>query len=962
MILAGVKSVTLQDTKKVSLWDLSAQFYANEEDVGKNRAEACVARLKELNTAVSVRVCDRNLDQCLVAGHSVVVLTDATMEEAKQIDAFCHQQVPAVSFIYAKTAGVFSSVFCDFGPSFTVQDVDGENPHTGIIASISNGYPALVTCIEDERLEFQDGELVTFSEVKGMTEINGMGPVRVKNCKPQSFELDVNTENFSNYVGGGLVTQVKEPKVLDFQPMAQAIQTPGEFLLSDFAKIDRSQVLHLTFQALDKYIETYGAHPCPGSYEDADKFVKIVEKMNNEAKEKVDGLDTVLLKQFALGCTSVLSPMAALVGGIVGQEVVKACSGKFHPLYQWFYFDSAESLPKELLPAEELLQPESRFGAQIAVFGRAIQSRLLDMNCFLVGAGALGCEFLKGFAVMGIACGRGTVSVTDDDTIERSNLSRQFLFRDWNIGQSKSTVAADAARAINPSINIEAMQNRVSPQTENFFNDEFWQGLDVVVNALDNVAARLYVDSRCVYFSKPLLESGTLGTKCNTQMVIPHLTENYGASRDPPEREAPMCTLHSFPHNIDHCLAWARSEFEGMFEQAPAEANVYLEDPIKYVESARSATDSLTKEKVEKVLDCLATNRCSSYEDCLVWARMKFQDYFHDRIAQLVYTFPEDALTSSGTPFWSPPKRFPKPVTFDMSDQAHVMFVRSMANLKAGVYGIPTPEWDESKALAMLSRTEIPEFKPKSGVKIETDPNATANRPALSDESVILNLIDKLEQGSHDLRKADLRLNPVHFEKDDDTNYHMEAITALANMRARNYEITEVDKLKAKFIAGRIIPAIATTTALATGFVCLEIYKVIQSKKIEDYRNAFGNLALPLFALAEPIPPKRETFKDMAWSLWDRWIIEGDVTVQEVLDWLKEKELTAYSISCGQSLIYNNIFPKHKERLNKKMSELVVTIAKLEIPVSRKHFDVVIACEDDEGEDVDVPLVSIKFR
>ena len=54
------------------------------------------------------------------------------------------------------------------------------------------------------------------------------------------------------------------------------------------------------------------------------------------------------------------------------------------------------------------------------------------------------------------------------------------------------------------------------------------QGLDVVVNALDNVNARLYVDGRCVYFQKPLLESGTLGTKCNTQMVIPNLTENYG--------------------------------------------------------------------------------------------------------------------------------------------------------------------------------------------------------------------------------------------------------------------------------------------------------------------------------------------------------------------------------------------------------------------------------------------------
>ncbi|PWA46718.1 ubiquitin-activating enzyme E1 2 [Artemisia annua] len=73
--------------------------------------------------------------------------------------------------------------------------------------------------------------------------------------------------------------------------------------------------------------------------------------------------------------------------------------------------------------------------------------------------------------------------------------------------------------------------------------------------------------NRCLYFQKPLLESGTLGAKCNTQMVIPHLSENDGASRDPPEKQVPMHTVQSFPHNIDHCLTWARSEFEGLLER-----------------------------------------------------------------------------------------------------------------------------------------------------------------------------------------------------------------------------------------------------------------------------------------------------------------------------------------------------------------------------------------------------------
>jgi ubiquitin-activating enzyme E1 len=231
---------------------------------------------------------------------------------------------------------------------------------------------------------------------------------------------------------------------------------------------------------------------------------------------------------------------------------------------------SVESLPAQVLPEEEYKSTGSRYDHQVAVFGRAVQARLEGLTAFLVGAGALGCEFLKNLALMGVACGEGgAVTVTDDDVIEKSNLSRQFLFRDWNIGDFKAAVAGAAAARINPSFKARLLQNRVSTETEDVFNDAFWQSLDVVINALDNVNARLYVDSRCVYFQKPLLESGTLGTKCNTQMVIPNLTENYGASRDPPEKTAPMCTLHSFPHNIDHCLTWARSEFEGAFEGRP---------------------------------------------------------------------------------------------------------------------------------------------------------------------------------------------------------------------------------------------------------------------------------------------------------------------------------------------------------------------------------------------------------
>jgi len=470
---------------------------------------------------------------------------------------------------------------------------------------------------------------------------------------------------------------------------------------------------------------------------------------------------------------------------------------------------------------------------------------------------------------------------------------------------------------------------------------------------------------RCVYFGKPLLESGTLGPKCNTQVVIPGLTENYGASRDPPEKQAPMCTIHSFPHNIDHCLAWARSEFEGHVEKAPSEVNAYLEDVAAYAANALKQADGQTKEQLEQVVDALCASKCTTFSECIVWARKVFDEYFYNRISQLVYTFPEDAKTSNGSPFWSPPKRFPRAIKFDCKDPTHMMFVRSASILRAQVYQIDVPEWchDSAQFQQAADSYKTPDFVPRSGVKIETDPKAT-NKFASSgdDASMVENLLSQLEPVSKEL-PAKYRLTPIPFEKDDDTNFHMELITSLANLRARNYSIQEVDKLQAKLIAGRIIPAIATSTAVATGLVCLELYKVLQGVKLESYRNTFGNLSLPLFAMAEPIPPKIFEYNSMKWSLWDRWIIEGqEMTTKELLQWFSAKGLTCYSISCGPALIYNNLFPKHKERLDKKVLDIVKTVAKLEIPEYRNHFDLVVACEDDEGEDVDIPLVSVKFR
>ena len=89
-----------------------------------------------------------------------------------------------------------------------------------------------------------------------------------------------------------------------------------------------------------------------------------------------------------------------------------------------------------------------------------------------------------------------------------------------------------------------------------------------------------------------------------------------------------------------------------------------------------------------KVKEYLIDERTTTFEECLYWARQRFQDLYYNKILQLTYSFPEDSVTSTGNLFWSPPKRFPRPIKFDPFDPTHFKFVAIGAQLRANVFSI----------------------------------------------------------------------------------------------------------------------------------------------------------------------------------------------------------------------------------------------------------------------------------
>jgi ubiquitin-activating enzyme E1 len=111
----------------------------------------------------------------------------------------------------------------------------------------------------------------------------------------------------------------------------------------------------------------------------------------------------------------------------------------------------------------------------------------------------LGCEYLKILSKSGISTEQGSeTKVVDDDQIEISNLNRQFLFRNQHVGHSKALTSTSVARVFNPDFKVHGVQSRLQASTENYFTDEYWDSVNIVINAVDNIKARKYVDQKCV--------------------------------------------------------------------------------------------------------------------------------------------------------------------------------------------------------------------------------------------------------------------------------------------------------------------------------------------------------------------------------------------------------------------------------------------------------------------------------
>lgn len=174
----------------------------------------------------------------------------------------------------------------------------------------------------------------------------------------------------------------------------------------------------------------------------------------------------------------------------------------------------------------------------------------------VIGAGGIGCELIKNLALLKV----GQLTIVDLDTVDVSNLNRQFLFRKEHVGKPKAEVAAEAARKLNPGVLVEFMCDNIKN-----FDQSFVARFDVVMSALDNIDARRYLNRLCLLANCPLIEAGSTGYIGQSRVILRDKSECYECQKKEAPKVYPVCTIRSAPSTPIHCIQWAKLLFELLF-------------------------------------------------------------------------------------------------------------------------------------------------------------------------------------------------------------------------------------------------------------------------------------------------------------------------------------------------------------------------------------------------------------
>ena len=744
VIQNGANEVVLCDNSnscKITFNDLRS-FFIKNEDIGKIKKDVLLNQLQRLNPYVKVNYYDDMISLSDVINFDVAIFCDMNLIDLVPYNEYCRKN--GTKFISANSFGLFGGVFSDFGNEYETTNPDGVEVSTGSIVKyhktlsvkdyIGNKikYKNVIEIDQSKTHSLRKNDKIKIY-INGSTSGKKLYIVKntinrymftLKKCKKLDYGDIKNTE-FVQEQNTLKINHCSLKKCLSSNPLE----------ITNMVDFDRP--CHLF--AIHKVIDMTNFYKRSYIEDNYEKYWN--EKYIPDIITKVHIIDPTvpenLIRKLIYTLDGNLPMLDSIISGFTAHEALKACSETFTPFNQFFYKDECQLfpisdgmlpftgdrqnyIPHNLYHRTNIYGYHSRYDGMTIVLGKDNVEKIRQSTVFVVGAGAIGCELVINLSLMGIK----KMIITDVDTIEQSNLNRQALFDENDIGKFKAETASKKGKEMNSDVEYDPRNDYICKDTENTYDEKFYQQLSCIFPAVDNVNARKYIDDKCVKYNIPMIDAGTQGTICSVQPVIPTLTTNYSSTDDGFDENYPMCTVKNFPYRPEHLVQWAKNVFTELFDEPcdilkkiKNDSNIFIGKPDE-------------AKKIYNILEPFTKSTKSSnivkFEDCVNHMYNKWNDYFYTQIESIIKENPEDSINDEGQLFWSGVKRFPKCKKFNINNELHVDFIINGSIIKAHMTDLhkdDIPDYNNRTVFINMLKNIIAKDKNKNSTEYEKQLN-----------------------------------------------------------------------------------------------------------------------------------------------------------------------------------------------------------------------------------------------
>ena len=828
--------------------------------------------------------------------YQMVIITEMiNIETAEEINEYCREK--KISFIYTAQLGLSSFLFTDFGNDFIAENIDGKEVQKYFIKSIKNSCPGIVEIEPIESysegrkgkkvkkyLKLATGDFVTFSNVKGMIELNDTPPRPIRVLSKTKFTIE-DTSKFQEFSGFGVVEEVKMPYPVEYNPLSEAKDFiyneedidgdidenfnyeiisdeniinkendfPWEKLLlycnKDETLMSKSnEIMHLGILSLHEFFKIHQFLPHYNEQKEINECIEItnlifseLKKENKKLAKNLEKLDKIFLEKIFKFSEFYFYPITNFLGGVVSQEILKYI-GLYKPAQQWIYFNFFELINDDISKKDfknMIIDDDFKKNKELyTLFEKEKINEIKNTNILVIDFNDTSFEIIR--------------ILLNLDLYNKNNNNITIL------GNNKTEIEekVNNLKINDKYYNLNIISEKINIK-ENISEKEWWKNSIIIIDTLSykfNSDEKLYIIKNSEKDNKILISINTNKTIGSYELILPKkIVHNNNQNKDesfslkedmeetPEDDSEEEIKKINFIYTKEDALKWSKKFFEDNFRNNIRYLNELINKSDSEEEMKKYMDDLILKINDNEIVLKLILNFKKlisiklglTFESIVFHSIELFQDIFEFSVDEILQKYPEDLIEQdTGKNFWSGKKMIPSKIIFDINNEEHYKLIYYFTYFFCKILGMEGLDEKKKEIKKIGEKYESKKFDLTIHKKANNKDFFNMEINSIIKFLGYILKINKLKFKEIDINYYKNVQGANNFKK---INKQIKLIILTANIKLNNFGIHINNKNNALFQLLEINEVLPTVSSAISGLTVIQIFNMLNDDKFIDF-------------------------------------------------------------------------------------------------------------------------------